>query len=319
MNKCTDRRALFCLQLDSQLKPMIGRRASGIYNAVLHPAFRVANMLIDSHHHLWKYSAEQYGWINDQMSVLRHDFLGPQLQQVAASSGVDGFVSVQARQVVEETDALLAIADAEPLIKGVVGWVPLADANVATVLDRYADSKKLKGVRHVVQDEPDDRFILGEDFNRGVSLLKDRGLVYDVLIFAKQLPASIQFVDQHADLPMVLDHIAKPTIQPAEFDAFWERNFREIAKRPNLTCKFSGVVTEVRDDNWSIDTIRRYWDVALEAFTPKRLMFGSDWPVCLLMTEHRRWVDTVRQLASQLSADEQADFFANTATRAYGL
>ena len=276
-------------------------------------------MLIDSHHHLWKYSAEQYGWISDQMSVLRHDFLGEQLRDVAAKSGVDGFVSVQARQTVEETDALLAIAEQEPLIKGVVGWVPLADDNVAEVLDQYAGNSMLKGVRHVVQDEPDDRFIMGQAFNRGVALLKDRNLVYDVLIFAKQLPASIEFVDKHSQLPMVLDHIAKPTIRESEFDSFWESNFREIAKRENLTCKFSGVVTEVRDEKWSIETIQKYWDVALEAFTPKRLMFGSDWPVCLLKSEHTRWTETVKQLASELSADEQADLFSNTATRAYGL
>lgn len=276
-------------------------------------------MLIDSHHHLWKYSAEEYGWINDQMSTLRRDFLGPELRQIAAESGVDGFVSVQARQVVEETQALLDIASGEPLIRGVVGWVPLADPDVATVLDRFADAALLKGVRHVVQDEPDDRFILGADFNRGIDQLKGRGLVYDVLIFARQLPASIEFVDHHRDLPMVLDHIAKPTITGGKFDQQWERDLRELAKRDNITCKFSGVVTEVRDDSWSIDTIRRYWEVALEAFTPQRLMFGSDWPVCLLKTGHAQWVKTVRQLASELSDQEQADFFANNAIRAYHL
>jgi len=276
-------------------------------------------MLIDSHHHLWKYSPDQYGWINDQMAVLRRDFLIPELQEIAGNSGVDGFVSVQARQTVEETDALLQMAAAEPLIRGVVGWVPLADPNVGEVLDRLAEEPKLKGIRHVVQDEPDDRFILGKDFNRGVSMLVSRDLVYDVLIFARQLPASIEFVDAHANIPMVLDHIAKPTIHADKFDQGWERDFREIAKRENLTCKFSGVVTEVRDDQWTIDTVRPYWDVALEAFTPKRLMFGSDWPVCLLKSSHRRWVETVQHLASELSEDEKSDLFANTATRVYNL
>ena len=276
-------------------------------------------MLIDSHHHLWKYSAEQYGWISDQMSVLRQDFLAAELREIAAQSGIDGFVSVQARQTIQETDDLLEVANSEPLIKGVVGWVPLANENVSEVLDKYRGNDMLKGIRHVVQDEPNDRFIMGKDFNRGVEQLKGRGLVYDVLIFAKQLPASIEFVDQHSDLPMVLDHIAKPTIKESEFDTFWEQHFREIAKRDNLSCKFSGVVTEVRDDSWTNDTIKRYWDVALEAFTPKRLMFGSDWPVCLLMTDHSRWVETVRALANQLSQDEQNDLFAGTATRAYGL
>jgi L-fuconolactonase len=283
------------------------------------PAISVDSMLIDSHHHLWKYSAAEYGWINEQMSVLRHDFLVPQLRQIASESGVDGFVAVQARQTLEETHALLEIADNEPLIRGVVGWVDLADANIAAVLDTLAAAPLLKGVRHVVQDEPDDRFILGADFNRGIAQLTGRGLVYDVLIFARQLPASIDFVDHHHDLPMVLDHIAKPTIQSAAFDEGWEKNIRELAKRENITCKFSGVVTEVRDQEWSIDTIRRYWDVALEAFTPKRLMFGSDWPVCLLKTSHSQWVKTVRDLASDLSDQEQSDFFANNAIRAYNL
>ena len=276
-------------------------------------------MLIDSHHHLWKYSAQHYGWISDEMSVLRKDFLGDQLREIGATSQVDGFVSVQARQVAEETDALLEIADSVSLIKGVVGWVPLADPSVADVLDKYASNEKLKGVRHVVQDEPDDRFIMRDDFNRGVSLLNDRNLVYDLLIFAKQLPASIEFVDRHSDLPIVLDHIAKPTIQENKFDSVWETNLREIAKRENLTCKFSGVITEIGSQTWDIETIRRYWDVVLDAFTPSRLMFGSDWPVCLLKTDHTSWVAMARELASDLSVDEQADLFANTAIRVYGL
>lgn len=276
-------------------------------------------MLIDSHHHLWKYSVQEYGWISDEMAPLKRDFLIPELQEIAEQSSVDGFVSVQARQTVEETDALLELAKAEPLIRGVVGWVPLADPKVGEVLDRYQDATMLKGVRHVVQDEPDDRFILGAEFNRGIAELKGRNLVYDVLIFARQLPASIEFVDHHANLPMVLDHIAKPTIDDAVFDSEWEKNFRELAKREHISCKFSGVATEVRDEGWSIKQIRPYWDVALEAFTPQRLMFGSDWPVCLLKTEHPRWVDAVRELASELSADEQEAIFAKNAIRDYNL
>ncbi|MEM1070148.1 MAG: amidohydrolase family protein [Planctomycetota bacterium] len=276
-------------------------------------------MIIDSHHHLWKYSSDQYGWINDEMNVLKQDFLAAELRQVASESEIDGFVSVQARQTLEETHTLLKLASSEPLIRGVVGWVPLADGHVTDTLDRLASESKLKGVRHVVQDEPDDEFILGSDFNRGIAQLVDRDLVYDVLIFAKQLPASIQFVDTHPNLPMVLDHIAKPTIWADRFDQTWEKNFREIAKREHLACKFSGVVTEVRDDNWTTETVRPYWDVALEVFTPKRLMFGSDWPVCLLKSSHSKWLETVRQLASELTDDEKADLFANTAARVYNL
>jgi len=276
-------------------------------------------MLIDSHHHLWKYSTDQYGWISDQMLPLKTDFLLPELQQTAAESSIDGFVSVQARQSLQETDDLLAMAETEPLIAGVVGWVPLAAPEIGQTLERLVDQKFLKGVRHVVQDEEDDRFILGTDFNRGVSQLETHNLVYDVLIFAKQLPASIEFVDQHPNLQMVLDHIAKPTITADAFDNAWEMNFRELAKRGNISCKFSGVVTEVRGETWSIDQIQRYWDVALEAFTPDRLMFGSDWPVCLLKTGHTQWLETVQQLASDLSVTERNKIFSTNAIRDYNL
>ncbi|WP_231615763.1 amidohydrolase family protein [Novipirellula artificiosorum] len=277
------------------------------------------DMRIDSHHHVWKYSAEQYTWISEEMAVLRHDFWGPQLREIALAANLDGFVSVQARQTLEETDTLLRLADTEPLIRGVVGWVPLVSPELPEVLARYADCSALKGVRHVVQDEPDDQFLLRADFNRGIRLLKPFGLVYDLLIFARQLPAAIEFVDLHPEQPFVLDHIAKPTIQNDQFDQDWEVHFRELAKRDNVVCKFSGVVTEVRDACWDLDSIRRYFDIALEVFTPKRLMFGSDWPVCLLKTEYLRWLQTTEQLASHLSTTEQAEFFANAAINAYTL
>lgn len=276
-------------------------------------------MLIDSHHHLWKYSPAEYAWINDQMLPLKGDFLLPELAEIAIESSIDGFVSVQARQTLHETDDLLAMANADCLICGVVGWVPLADPDVGETLDRLADQKFLKGVRHVVQDEPDDRFILGADFNRGISKLAAYNLVYDVLIFAKQLPASIEFVDQHPNLKMVLDHIAKPTITADTFDDNWETHFRELAKREQVSCKFSGVVTEVRGESWSMDQIRRYWDIALEAFTPERLMFGSDWPVCLLKTGHTQWLQTVKQLVSELTDAEQTQIFSANAIRDYNL
>lgn len=276
-------------------------------------------MLIDSHHHLWKYSTDQYGWMSEEMDVLKRDYLAKELRQVAAEAGVDGFVTIQARQQLIENDDLLAIAKDEPLIKGIIGWVPLANPNVGEVMDRYAANPLFKGVRHVVHDEPDDRFILGAEFNRGIAQIVSRNLVYDILIFAKHLAASIDFVDHHPSLPMVVDHIAKPTIRESKFDEGWAQQFRELAKRQNVTCKFSGVVTEVRDESWSIETIRPYWDIAIEAYTPKRLMFGSDWPVCLLRSSQEKWVDTVKELSRDLSEDEQADLFANTAIKVYNL
>lgn len=275
-------------------------------------------MLIDSHHHLWKFSADQYPWIDESKPVLQQDFLLDQLREVAAANGVDGFVSVQARQSVEETETLLSMADAEPLIRGVVGWAPLA-GNVRPVLEKFADRPRLKGIRHVVQDERDGQFLSGEAFNDGVRELLSFGLVYDLLIVARQLPATIEFVDRHPDHPMVLDHIAKPKIVADKFDQAWADNIRELAKRSHVTCKFSGVATEVRDADCSIDIIQPYWDTIVEAFTPSRLMFGSDWPVCLLKTDYDRWLACVRALASDMSVDEQDAIFAGNAVRAYGL
>ncbi|WP_166825126.1 amidohydrolase family protein [Thalassoroseus pseudoceratinae] len=274
---------------------------------------------IDSHHHFWHYDPQEYGWIGPDMGVLKRDFLPADLKTEMQANGIEGVVSVQARQTVEETDALLAFADDSEWIRGVVGWVPLAAPDVTDVLARFADRPRLKAVRHVVQDEPDDRFLLRDDFNRGIAALKPFGLVYDILIYAKQLPSTIEFVDRHPEQPFVLDHIAKPTIQMAEFDQTWADLLRELAKRPNVSCKFSGVVTEVRDTEWTVETIRPYWDVALESFGPARLMYGSDWPVCLLRSEYDRWVNCVATLASEMSSDEQSNFWAGNAIRAYGL
>ena len=276
-------------------------------------------MKIDSHHHFWDYSSEQYGWINDEMSVLKQDFGPSQLLDHSASAGITGVVSVQARQTLEETTWLLDIAKSAEIVRGVVGWVPLRDANVRADIEKLSHDENLKGVRHVVQDEPDDAFILGKEFNEGVSVLKDYGLVYDILIFAKHLPNSIKFVDQHPDQRFVLDHIAKPTVKEAEFDSGWKANMLELAKRENVTCKFSGVVTEVRDEDWSNNTIRPYWDVALEAFGPNRLMYGSDWPVCLLRSSYSRWFETVDRFASELTTQEQQSFWVDNATKAYSL
>lgn len=276
-------------------------------------------MLVDSHHHLWAYSPEQYRWIDDTMSVLRRDFTAAELRRVASSSGVDGFVTVQARQSSEETAWLLELARAEDRIRGVVGWVPLASDDIGETLASLQSDPWLKGIRHMVQDEPDDQFLLSERFNRGVAKLRDTGLVYDLLVYARQLPAAIEFVDRHPEQSFVLDHIGKPTIRGATVDPDWERLFRELARRERVSCKFSGVVTEVCDDAWDLDTIGRYWDVALDAFAPNRLMFGSDWPVCLLRVEYETWLQSVQTLATELSPNERSDLFGGTATRVYRL
>lgn len=274
---------------------------------------------VDSHHHLWNYSAAEYSWISDEMTVLRRDFSGDDLQEVLARTGLNASVAVQARQSIEETDWLLQQAAATPTIRGVVGWAPLRDPDVLKSCEAWADARLLKGLRHVVQDEPDDEFLLGSEFHRGVECLSRFGWTYDILIYARQLPAAIRFVDLHPAQPFVLDHIAKPTIRASEFDQTWADNIRELARRPHVCCKFSGVATEVRDADWNLDVIRPYWDVALNAFGPERLMFGSDWPVCLLKTDYDRWVATVDDLLTELTEIEQQQIQGIAAQKFYNL
>jgi L-fuconolactonase len=274
---------------------------------------------IDSHHHLWHYEPAAYPWITDATPLLQRDYDVADLLAALAGTGVDGTVAVQAQQAVEETEWLLALAREHPIVRGVVGWVPLVEADVEAHLDRLSADTRLKGIRHIVHDEPDDAFVLRSDFNRGVAALERYGLVYDVLIFARHLRNALAFVDRHPRQPFVVDHIAKPVIRAGRFDDEWARGLRLLAERPHVTCKLSGVVTEVRDPHWSIDLIRPYVDVALEAFGPSRLMFGTDWPVCRLRAEYQGWVQAVERLFAPLSADEQAQVWSGTATRVYAL
>lgn len=276
-------------------------------------------MQIDSHHHFWIYAAEEYPWISAAMDCLRKSFLPEDLRKQIQAASIDQVISVQARQSLAETRWLLKLAEQHDFIAGVVGWVPLGEAAVVAELEQLASAGKLKGVRHVVQDEPDPEFILGEQFNRGVASLLDFELIYDILIFGRQLGPTIRFVDRHPRQTFVLDHIAKPTIRTGNLDEQWSRDIRELAKRPNVWCKFSGVVTEVREPDWSLATLEPYWQVALEAFGPQRLMFGSDWPVCLLKTSYLDWISTVKHLTSQLSSYEQQAFWGGNAQTAYRL
>lgn len=276
-------------------------------------------MKIDSHHHLWKYSADEYPWMGEGMEVLRKDYWTDDLRAIAADNQVDGFITVQARQSILETQTLLDLTQQEPLIRGVVGWVDFASEQCEEQLEQFGSHPRLKGLRHVVHDEPDDQFILGTAFNRGIKMMAGRGLVYDILIFAKHLTPSIRFAEMHSNIPMVVDHIAKPTIRSTKIDQQWQTEIRQLASLSHVACKFSGVATEVRDDSWNIETIRPYWETVLECFGPKRLMFGSDWPVCLLRTEYTRWMETVIELVSTLSSDEQADIMGRTAQRIYHL
>lgn len=276
-------------------------------------------MRVDSHHHLWQYSTEEYGWIqdspDDSMAALQRDFLPADLHQ--AASGIDATIAVQARQTLEETHWLLSLAAQSNLIRGVVGWAPIAAPDFPATLETLRSNPLLKGLRHVVQAEPD-AFLDDPAFNRGIAALLPTNLVYDILIFARQLPEATRFVDRHPHQSFVLDHIAKPDIKSKDF-APWDTAIRDLARRPNVTCKLSGMVTEADWQTWSPQQLQPYFDTVLAAFGPSRLMFGSDWPVLTVASTYARWVETVATWIAPLSPTERASIEGETATRVYHL
>ncbi len=276
-------------------------------------------MRIDAHQHFWRYSSAEYDWIDDDLRALRRDFLPADLAPALAAACMDGTVAVQARQSLEETDWLLALSDTSPLIKGVVGWVPLAaeGAAVGALLDRYVSHSRFKGVRHVLQAESDSYFA-DAAFNTALREVARRGLTYDLLIFARQLPPALAWAREHESLPIVLDHIAKPVVNGRPSPE-WRAQLQALARHPNLFCKFSGVATEAPGWRWSPELVRPYFDVALEAFGPDRLMFGSDWPVCLAATDYARWHAVVESFTQPLAPAERDAILGGTATRAYRL
>ena len=273
---------------------------------------------IDAHHHFWRYKPAHYPWISEQMSALRRDFLPADLQAEIAAAGVNGVVSVQAQQSIEETVTLLQYAAQYEFVQGVVGWLPLADPDLNRLLPTIAAHPKLKSVRHVLQDEPDPFYMLRDDFNRGIRLLKPYRLAYDILIYERHLPQTIQFVDRHPDQVFILDHLAKPRVGASEMSP-WRENIRQLAERPHVYCKISGLATEAEWSNWTEEQLRPYIDVAISAFTPRRLLFGSDWPVCLLAIAYSRWVNVVARAIAALSEAEQARIWSATALEAYRL
>lgn len=273
---------------------------------------------IDAHHHLWVYRKEEYDWIGPDMERIAHDFSPQDLRDTAGSSGISGSVAVQACPSITETDWLLTQAEASSFIRGVVGWAPIASAEFASDLQRLTTHKKLKGLRHGIQTEPDGQFILRDDFNRGIKALAATGLVYEILIYERHLPATTQFVDRHPNQIFVVDHIAKPRIKDQMLEP-WRANITDLARRDNVYCKFSGMVTEADWKHWTVADLMPYAETVLEAFGPHRLMFGSDWPVCLLACDYGKWFATAQHLASQLSANEQDQLFGGVAAKVYSL
>lgn len=276
-------------------------------------------MRIDSHQHFWLYEPAAYPWIQPSMEILRRDYLPTDLEPQLVGYDLDGSMVVQAQHTMAETRWLLEMASTRPSILGVVGWTPLIEPAVARTVEQLAAVPALKGLRHILHDEPDDRYMLRDDFNRGLACLSQHDLVYDVVVFARHLPAVLELVDRHPSQRFVVDHLAKPTIRAARFDEEWARNLRRLAERPHVACKLSGLVTEVRDDAWTRDLLRPYVEMVLEAFGADRVLFGSDWPVCLLRSTYSDWLAAVRDLLAALSTSEQQAIMGDNAARVYRL
>jgi len=249
-------------------------------------------MRIDAHQHFWRYNPDEYGWIDHAMSAIRRDFLPTDLEPELRRAGFDGSIAVQARQSVEETRWLLELADSSPFILGVVGWVDLRSDQVRAQLTQFATHPKLIGIRHIVQSEADDRFLLQPDFLHGISLLEELGLTYDILIYPRHLPIAVEFVQRFPRHRFVLDHLAKPLIKSATLHP-WSSDIRKLAKFPNVFCKLSGLVTEADWKAWRPEHFSPYLDTALECFGAERLMIGSDWPVCLVTASYSQVIDLI--------------------------
>ncbi|MEM1134584.1 MAG: amidohydrolase family protein [Bacteroidota bacterium] len=275
-------------------------------------------MKIDAHQHFWHYSPTTHAWINDEMQVLKQSFLPENLASVLNKKGFDGCVAVQASQTEAENDFLLGLAEQNEFIKGVVGWLDLRATNIEDRLVHYQQNTKFCGIRHVVQDEPDDDFLLRADFQQGISKLKAFGLTYDVLVFERQLPAAVKFVEAFPDQPFVLDHIAKPLIAQRKLSP-WEENVKQLAQCDNVYCKVSGMVTEADWKNWQYEDFKLYLDVVFEAFGAERIMIGSDWPVCLLATDYNKVIDIVEKYIQGFSEAEKKAIMGENAVKFYNL
>jgi len=273
---------------------------------------------IDSHQHFWKFDRVRDSWIDDSMSVIRRDFMPADLEPILKKFGIDGCVAVQADQSEAETEFLLDIAEANDFVKGVVGWVDLRGDNVGKRLEYFSKFNKLKGFRHVLQGEADRALMLNPQFTNGIRALKPFDFTYDILIFPDQLGYTHQFVKTFGGHRFVIDHIAKPDIKNKNIER-WAKSMKAIARHENVWCKVSGMITEADWQNWLLGDFEPYLDVVFEAFGPKRVMFGSDWPVCNVAGGYQQMLSVVKNYTSKLSKDEQARFLGLNAIEFYKL
>jgi len=275
-------------------------------------------MFIDAHQHYWRYNSSEYEWIDESMSAIRRDFLPSDLKPELQSNSFRGSVAVQTRQTFEETRWLLELAEQSDSILGVVGWVDLCSPDARNQLERFGGNPKLVGIRHIVQGEADDYFLMRPDFLRGISLLEEFDLAYDILIYTRHLPVAAEFVERFPRQRFVLDHMAKPPIKSGEIQP-WAEGIRRLAELPNLFCKLSGLVTEADWERWKPEQVQPYLDVAFDSFGPERLMIGSDWPVCLVASSYTRVIDLVKNYLSRYSPEIREAVMGGNARRFWRL
>lgn len=273
---------------------------------------------IDAHHHLWKFDPARESWITDEMAVIKRDFLWQDFQSVLQKNGIDGSVLVQTDQSERHNEFLLNCAAEADFIKGVVGWTDLRSQDLEQRLDFYSQFRKMKGFRHVLQGETERAFMLKPDFMSGIRGLEKFGFTYDILIYPDQLKYVPQFASAFPGQKFIIDHIAKPEIRNHKIDE-WRREIREVAKRENVWCKISGMVTEASWKSWKQQDFVTYMDVIVEAFGIKRIIFGSDWPVCLVAASYEEVLNIVQEYFSSFSESEQQLFFGGNATEFYNL
>ena len=276
------------------------------------------DLIIDSHQHFWQVGRFDYPWMTPEVELLCRDYLPEMLEPVLQRNDVARTVLVQASNSLEETRWLLQLADENPFIAGVVGWVDLQGEETTRQLDAWAMQRKLKGVRHLVESEPADDWLTQSSVVRGLRELGKRGLTCDLLVHTRHLKYAIEVVAQCSDTRFVVDHMAKPPIKSGEIGE-WARELMPLAALPNVSCKLSGLVTEANWSNWRVEDLKPYVETALEYFGPERMMFGSDWPVCLLAGTYERVLDALQKLLAHLTENEQRRIFSDNAVEFYRL
>ena len=275
-------------------------------------------MIIDAHQHFWIYDPVRDSWIDESMQILKRNFLPEDLAPVIKENSIDGTIAVQADQSENETNFLLELASKNDWIYGVVGWVDLMAQDIEEKLEHFSSYKKLKGFRHIVQAEPDENFMLNEKFRNGIGQLKNYNFTYDILINPHQLPAAIKLTEKYPDQKFILDHIAKPYIRKKEIEP-WASGIKELAMNPNVFCKISGIITEADHRNWESKEIYPYLDIVFNAFGYDRLLFGSDWPVCLLAGLYNQVINLIDEYMKNASDENKEKIFGKNAVSFYNI